>query len=145
MVTYDLTIHGLHTYYVVAGDTPVLVHNSNCESIALGKQTVGDNSSALDEFGLDVGAKTYKQWPGKGQWYDKLKGYLSDGTTQIHVNLDGIENPVEYAKSGAGVDPASDWEGYTRWEMYQLSQSSGAWDRVTWYRGGTPVSNPFGG
>jgi hypothetical protein len=26
-VTYDLTINGLHTYYVVAGDTPVLVHN----------------------------------------------------------------------------------------------------------------------
>jgi RHS repeat-associated protein len=28
--TYDLTIDGLHTYYVVAGDTPVLVHNYNC-------------------------------------------------------------------------------------------------------------------
>ncbi|MEU8797132.1 LamG-like jellyroll fold domain-containing protein [Spirillospora sp. NPDC048819] len=26
-VTYDLTINGLHTYYVVAGTTPVLVHN----------------------------------------------------------------------------------------------------------------------
>jgi len=25
--TYDLTIDGLHTFYVVAGDTPVLVHN----------------------------------------------------------------------------------------------------------------------
>jgi hypothetical protein len=27
--TYDLTINGLHTYYVVAGTTPVLVHNCN--------------------------------------------------------------------------------------------------------------------
>ncbi|WP_194892617.1 polymorphic toxin-type HINT domain-containing protein [Catenulispora pinisilvae] len=27
LVTYDLTVDGLHTYYVVAGDTPVLVHN----------------------------------------------------------------------------------------------------------------------
>lgn len=26
-VTYDLTIGALHTYYVIAGDTPVLVHN----------------------------------------------------------------------------------------------------------------------
>ncbi|MCW2899680.1 MAG: Pretoxin domain, partial [Streptosporangiaceae bacterium] len=26
--TYDLTINGLHTYYVEAGTTPVLVHNS---------------------------------------------------------------------------------------------------------------------
>jgi hypothetical protein len=25
--TYDLTINGLHTYYVLAGNTPVLVHN----------------------------------------------------------------------------------------------------------------------
>ncbi|MEZ0109022.1 RHS repeat-associated protein [Catenulispora sp. EB89] len=30
MITYDLTIDGLHTYYVVAGDTPVLVHNTSC-------------------------------------------------------------------------------------------------------------------
>jgi hypothetical protein len=27
--TYDLTIGNLHTYYVVAGSTPVLVHNSD--------------------------------------------------------------------------------------------------------------------
>lgn len=27
--TYNLTIEGLHTYYVLAGQTPVLVHNSN--------------------------------------------------------------------------------------------------------------------
>ncbi|WSQ11917.1 toxin C-terminal domain-containing protein [Streptomyces sp. NBC_01231] len=28
--TYNLTVEGLHTYYVLAGETPVLVHNSNC-------------------------------------------------------------------------------------------------------------------
>ncbi|MFI1175166.1 LamG-like jellyroll fold domain-containing protein [Streptomyces melanogenes] len=28
-VTYDLTVGGLHTYFVEAGDTPVLVHNCN--------------------------------------------------------------------------------------------------------------------
>ena len=28
-VTYNLTIDALHTYYVEAGDTPVLVHNAN--------------------------------------------------------------------------------------------------------------------
>lgn len=28
--TYNLTVDGLHTYYVLAGQTPVLVHNSNC-------------------------------------------------------------------------------------------------------------------
>ncbi|MEU9624099.1 toxin C-terminal domain-containing protein, partial [Streptomyces sp. NPDC048155] len=29
--TYNLTVDGLHTYYVLAGQTPVLVHNSNCD------------------------------------------------------------------------------------------------------------------
>ncbi|MFF6888838.1 polymorphic toxin-type HINT domain-containing protein [Streptomyces sp. NPDC012421] len=28
--TYDLTVNRIHTYYVLAGATPVLVHNSNC-------------------------------------------------------------------------------------------------------------------
>lgn len=37
--TYDLTVNGLHTYYVLAGETPVLVHNSNCfASISRQKQ-----------------------------------------------------------------------------------------------------------
>ncbi|WP_416069775.1 polymorphic toxin-type HINT domain-containing protein [Streptomyces sp. AK02-01A] len=27
---YNLTVEGMHTYYVLAGKTPILVHNSNC-------------------------------------------------------------------------------------------------------------------
>ncbi|GHH86358.1 polymorphic toxin-type HINT domain-containing protein [Streptomyces capitiformicae] len=29
--TYNFTVDDLHTYYVLAGETPVLVHNSNCD------------------------------------------------------------------------------------------------------------------
>ncbi|MFF1926335.1 hypothetical protein ACFVW8_37945, partial [Streptomyces sp. NPDC058221] len=29
--THDLTVNGIHTYYVLAGATPVLVHNSGCD------------------------------------------------------------------------------------------------------------------
>ncbi|MFH8709320.1 polymorphic toxin-type HINT domain-containing protein [Streptomyces rubrogriseus] len=29
-ITYNLTVDNLHTYYVLAGETPVLVHNSDC-------------------------------------------------------------------------------------------------------------------
>ncbi|WP_228976392.1 RNase A-like domain-containing protein [Streptomyces sp. DH12] len=32
--TYNLTVADLHTYYVLAGQTPVLVHNSNCDLAA---------------------------------------------------------------------------------------------------------------
>jgi RHS repeat-associated protein len=31
-ITYDLTIDGIHTYYVIAGTTPVLVHNCDGEA-----------------------------------------------------------------------------------------------------------------
>ncbi|MFD9411015.1 polymorphic toxin-type HINT domain-containing protein [Streptomyces sp. NPDC059989] len=33
--TYNLTIDDFHTYYVLAGETPVLVHNSNCVGVSL--------------------------------------------------------------------------------------------------------------
>ncbi|MBS2547276.1 hypothetical protein KGQ19_10360 [Catenulispora sp. NL8] len=33
LVTYDLTIDGLHTYFVEAGQTPVLVHNDICSEL----------------------------------------------------------------------------------------------------------------
>ncbi|WP_246094957.1 ricin-type beta-trefoil lectin domain protein [Streptomyces roseicoloratus] len=33
-VVYNLTVSNLHTYYVLAGQTPVLVHNSNCPIVA---------------------------------------------------------------------------------------------------------------
>jgi RHS repeat-associated protein len=32
IITYNLTVDSLHTYYVLAGDMPVLVHNSECFS-----------------------------------------------------------------------------------------------------------------
>ncbi|WTW14500.1 HINT domain-containing protein [Streptomyces sp. NBC_00019] len=34
--TYNLTVDDLHTYYVLAGDTPVLVHNSGCPTFNYG-------------------------------------------------------------------------------------------------------------
>jgi len=40
-VTYDLTIDQLHTYYVFAGDTPVLVHNCGGE-VAVDTNVVSD-------------------------------------------------------------------------------------------------------
>ncbi|MEU6993372.1 polymorphic toxin-type HINT domain-containing protein [Streptomyces sp. NPDC046465] len=46
---YNLTVADLHTYYVVAGQTPVLVHNSNCSPFADGD--IWDGS-------FDVGGQT---------------------------------------------------------------------------------------
>jgi Pretoxin HINT domain len=36
--TYDLSVEGIHTYYVLAGDTPVLVHNCGGEIDSVSKK-----------------------------------------------------------------------------------------------------------
>jgi hypothetical protein len=38
---YNLTVHDLHTYYVLAGTTSILVHNSDCEDIGSGSNERG--------------------------------------------------------------------------------------------------------
>ncbi|AZQ32159.1 sugar-binding protein [Streptomyces cyaneochromogenes] len=40
--TYNLTIEGVHTYYVLVGDTPVLVHNTECPT---GDESASSSSS----------------------------------------------------------------------------------------------------
>lgn len=140
---HNLTVATIHTYYVLASDTPVLVHNCG-SGIALGKQKVNGDGMALDVFAMERGALSYKEWAGSGPWYDQLKGFIADGKTKIHVNLDGIDDPVAYARSGANVDVTDvGGRGFTRWEMYQLSISPDAWSRVTWYRKGGKAGNPF--
>jgi RHS repeat-associated protein len=39
-VTYDLTVDGLHTFYVLAGNLPVLVHNYNCTPLTTDEKDV---------------------------------------------------------------------------------------------------------
>ncbi|MEW2519175.1 polymorphic toxin-type HINT domain-containing protein [Actinacidiphila alni] len=39
---YNLTVAQLHTYYVLAGQTPILVHNSNC---GIGRELIGAETS----------------------------------------------------------------------------------------------------
>ncbi|MFF4549073.1 polymorphic toxin-type HINT domain-containing protein [Streptomyces sp. NPDC001406] len=44
---YDLTVSGLHTFYAVAGDSPVLVHN--CNDLAADAQKFPGQAHTLDE------------------------------------------------------------------------------------------------
>ncbi|MFG2908707.1 polymorphic toxin-type HINT domain-containing protein [Kitasatospora sp. NPDC048286] len=45
---YNLTVDDLHTYYVLAGETPVLVHNAEVCGVALGIQKEGDLRNFAD-------------------------------------------------------------------------------------------------
>jgi RHS repeat-associated protein len=72
---YNLTVDGLHTYYVLAGDTPVLVHNDGDEYV-----TPGNNSYVTVDEALDAGLK----WLGDDGYTEPVPGsgrYVSrDGT-----------------------------------------------------------------
>ncbi|MER6254462.1 ricin-type beta-trefoil lectin domain protein [Streptomyces sp. NPDC001584] len=74
--TYNLTVADLHTYYVLAGATPVLVHNSGPCGISTRHEKAGDIGNYTD------GQKTRDP---ASQWYHEE---LSNKEL-----LDGINNP----------------------------------------------------
>ncbi|GAA1982509.1 LamG-like jellyroll fold domain-containing protein [Catenulispora subtropica] len=95
--TYDLTIDGLHTYYVLAGDTPVLVHNTQCRTadgkFAKSDGTPGrvgaiDERTTLDQLELDgapvVRGSVTVRVPGVGE-------RIYDGAVQIDGKWYGVE------------------------------------------------------
>ncbi|MEV0776889.1 polymorphic toxin-type HINT domain-containing protein [Streptomyces sp. NPDC050428] len=59
--THDLTVNDIHTYYVVAGQMPVLVHNSNCAGV--GRDLIGGQ----EQFHIIHGDRTGggHKWPGQ--------------------------------------------------------------------------------
>ncbi|WP_234342920.1 polymorphic toxin-type HINT domain-containing protein [Streptomyces fulvoviolaceus] len=52
--TYNLTVDDLHTYYVLAGDTPVLVHNSGpgCGSAWIDSNSIPHHFKHAEDFGI---------------------------------------------------------------------------------------------
>ena len=71
-VTYDLTIDGLHTYYVDAGDTAVLVHNcTKATFVADTNGTVIPTSAARLEGGfqaaVDAGEPGFSTFPTRSE------------------------------------------------------------------------------
>ncbi|MEU7519467.1 polymorphic toxin-type HINT domain-containing protein [Kitasatospora aureofaciens] len=66
---YDLTVADRHTYYVLAGATPVLVHNDNCdETVDFAHGTTMESARNIAANGLDSGANVansvYSKAPG---------------------------------------------------------------------------------
>jgi hypothetical protein len=69
---HNFTVADIHTYYVIAGNTPVLAHNDG------GEWTIDPNKSTKIMRGGPFGAKYYQQAPNsKGEvlwWSPDLKG-----------------------------------------------------------------------
>ncbi|MGW0085526.1 polymorphic toxin-type HINT domain-containing protein, partial [Streptomyces sp. NPDC003393] len=63
---YNLTVEDLHTYYVLAGETPVLVHNSNCG--------VRKHDKARGAAGVDEMTATFEKFYKKSDIYSESYG-----------------------------------------------------------------------
>ena len=57
---------------------------------------------------------------------------------EIVFNLDGIGNPWTAVTRAASVGDRA-----TEWELLQIKRYPEMWNRVTWYRNGSIVPNPF--
>lgn len=104
--TYNLTIDGVHTYYVLAGDTPVLVHNTGCWSTRY--ERAGDLAKRYTE-----GQSTRDP---ASQWYHEELG----NDELLH----GINNAAE----GDGIVVSRNGTilgGHHRWDELQVRINDG--------------------
>ncbi|MEU7059926.1 LamG-like jellyroll fold domain-containing protein [Streptomyces sp. NPDC046197] len=115
-ITYDLTIGTLHTYYVEAGDTPVLVHNCDVyeHGNAVRYHALDDDgratgvSATITKSMLRKGTPANKAidpsgWSGNGSLYNEARGHLLadklGGSGDLEENLvtltqDPINTPI---------------------------------------------------
>ncbi|MGW5098783.1 RHS repeat-associated core domain-containing protein [Streptomyces nodosus] len=63
---WNLTVQQLHTYYVLAGKTPVLVHNSNCPWTSVRKYDGDGNPVDRTRIPTDDALDSAEKWLGSG-------------------------------------------------------------------------------
>ncbi|MEW1700908.1 polymorphic toxin-type HINT domain-containing protein [Streptomyces sp. NPDC091278] len=96
---YNLTVSDLHTYYVLAGETPVLVHNSNCDVAGRG----------LWQLTKEGSTKLLKGGPFKTTFYKSA----SDGTWWTpDVTGHGESAFKVYRETSKGLEWISDADKY---------------------------------
>ncbi|XVU22828.1 polymorphic toxin-type HINT domain-containing protein [Actinoplanes sp. CA-054009] len=91
--TYDLTVDGLHTYYVVAGTTAVLVHNNTCPSVS-SSDISNLHQRSRDLYGVYPKDKATvavaKVWNRAESRYEEwVATHLEDLPAEIKNNLNG--------------------------------------------------------
>ncbi|MET9402687.1 polymorphic toxin-type HINT domain-containing protein, partial [Kitasatospora sp. NPDC002965] len=123
---HNLTVSDLHTYYVLAGTTPVLVHN--CE-VALGWQREGK----LDEWAGEAGFQTFSTLP-KTAFAQAARKAIIDPNVTLHVNRAGFDDFMDAAQRGlkSGEDGwATDLE--MAYIARALANGQRSWSSIKWY------------
>jgi hypothetical protein len=106
MVTYNLTIDQLHTYYVEAANIPVLVHNCGGDNLdALSASA--DSGKALNGNTLSRAGRSYQMHMGRGELdpvaNDALNSTGQSLVDEILANPNTIRQDVISGRQAGGV------------------------------------------
>lgn len=161
---YNLTISNVHTYYVLADGTPVLVHNSDADLCNIGEHLVLGIFPYSDRVAETVAARTYNdpkygsEFPGgdgRPIWMVGVDRALGTPGVNISVSLDGVDGAKTADQALAmlverGQPLVGDWRlgasggNGTAWEMailrLKVILGRRSWESVTWYWGGKDVT-----
>jgi hypothetical protein len=162
---YNLTVADTHTYYVLAGDTAVLVHNESCTNLAIGLNRPewgmgsDDLAALLRNNGVD--ARTYNGSPWDQldpdtnntlpRWMILVGAAIRDPSVQIHVTLDGLNGATallrfrDAARLGIRMKPEEAMlRDGTNWELGKLASvlagERRSLDSVHFYENGVDIS-----
>lgn len=115
--TYNLSVADLHTYYVLAGRIPVLVHNSNCEGPIL---TKAQSNQVLERLGYK---ETKEKSAGRGAakiWVNKKAP-----ASERYVTQDMTGHGGGLFKAGPTADSLKTTRSTLRSGSYELDEFGG--------------------
>ncbi|MFJ3233392.1 RICIN domain-containing protein [Streptomyces sp. NPDC086787] len=129
---YDLTVDDLHTFFVLAGATPILVHN--CK-VALGWQ----NNGKLDAWARLAGNKftTFSLVP-PAHFAAMARQAIRDPNVALHVNMTGLELKGSFLDAAKRGLKGGETGAYaTDYEMSLIARAVAngqrTWDSVRFY------------
>lgn len=94
----------------------------------------------LDEFAKSIGGRTWKDWARADptRWKSAFTEVMSNPSNRVSFNLTGVDDPWRaVARAAAGRGGATDWE------LLQIKSNPSWWNRITFFRDGKVVPNPF--
>jgi RHS repeat-associated protein len=115
--------------------------------VALGLSHTKVNYTLLEDFAKEMHAILVSsfphEWMGVG-FKDTFMRILRNPNVKFSFNLTHIDDPysaaMRSALNGGGIGAYS---GNTNWELYQIKLNPEVWPRITFYRDGDVVDNPF--
>ncbi|GAA3788834.1 RICIN domain-containing protein [Streptomyces coacervatus] len=128
---YDLTVDDLHTFFVLAGATPVLVHN--CK-VALGWQ----NNGKLDEWaGLPENKFTTFSNVSPRDFARIAEMAIADPSVTLHINMTGLANEGTFIDAAQRGLTAGEAGHATDYEMSMIARALASgqrpWSSIKFY------------